>query len=504
MGFAAMHAPLSDDPAERSARIIAFLREKFAEAHNLVIILPSDRAYIRDIRLPVTRDSRIRELLPFETENFIPVGLEEVEVIGQTWEKTEESSRTISFAYSRDALYASVLPYTAEEYFIKMIAPDSSGLADAIHLIHPEGFRATTVVQIHTSDAGTILNILIDGNLVFTRTLTPGGAELIEAVMGAVRTDAESAKLILSELPLHLDDEEFSPSEVLLRSLQIKSYTYKQIISEFKSIYQEIAQETKRTLLSVPEFGEPSRIYLSGHSATLSGVAEYMQKILDTPVFEYPPEIFEGSASSAWIPIMGTALHYARPSRSRTDFTRTPFGSNIRKSEINIRAFRFPMILSIASTVILAASFIMGMIIDRRAIRNADAEILRAAKRIPGLPTTGDPLTQALSMCKKRLGGGGSGASVLDLLEHVSRTFPAEGETPFRIKKFHYTGTDIQFEGELERLTDVSVVEKILSEDKTFLKVEVKSDLLTSKRVRVNVKIKLKPLGAGEGVGICG
>lgn len=483
--------------------LIRFLQENFPEQKNIILLVPAEQAYVRDLRLPVVKDSKIHEILPFETENYLPISLDEAEVTGYAWEKKDESSRVISFTLTNESLSEWVAPFRNEEYYIKMMTLDSVAISDAVHLLNSGEIQDKVVGQIHLGASATVFNLIKNGTLAFTRTIPIGDERITEVIAEKLKLsvdDADSVKIALQGDLLN----ESPPPELVLRSLHLTQEQYQLIRKETVSLYQTIVLEIQRSLLSLPdELNTPEQLYLSGGAAQMEALAPHFQSLLELPVFLYPEGIVEGANPAMWIPILGGAFHYGRPARQRLDFTQTSFGLTLKKNDINFQKFKIPGSLSSAAVLILLFSFIISMVYDRTIISDSRNEIIKIAKRIPGMPTAGDPLLQAMALCQKRAGGTTGGIGALGMLELISKKLPVAEEVPFKLKYFQYNTVDVQFEAELDKLQDVAKIEKSLEGVDAFTKVETKSDLLSTRKVRLNVKIKLKPLSGREG-GVCG
>ena len=85
------------------------------------------------------------------------------------------------------------------------------------------------------------------------------------------------------------------------------------------------------------------------------------------------------------------------------------------------------------------------------------------------------------------------GVRLLDVLDDLTQRTPAAGELQFRLKRFNYQGSELQFDAEVDNFQEVSRLQKQYQASKLYEKVEVvRSDRMPNGKIRLSVKLNFK------------
>jgi general secretion pathway protein L len=184
------------DLTEYEYNVTRFVQSFFPEESNYLLNLSLDRVYVRDLVIPIVNAKQINEVIPHEVENYLPVSLDEAEVIGKAWEIGDESSQVITFTAPNESLVQRVQPLLRGTTSVRMLSLDAVGLANFIQLLDPTEYQDRVVGQIDIGGSLTILNILKDGELVFSRQLPIGGRDLDYIIAEEYNVDVDMAETI--------------------------------------------------------------------------------------------------------------------------------------------------------------------------------------------------------------------------------------------------------------------------------------------------------------------
>lgn len=497
-------APASLDPENHP--VLRFLDEYFPDQKSILLSLPSDRVFTRNLSLPITDDRQIKQVLFHEMESILPVAIEGTEVLGQTWNRLAEESQVLGYGVPIGLIQERAFPFqNRESLSLRLLTVDSTALASVTSLLDEEATKDRCIAQIHMGHRSTILNLVVDGKLAFSRTMPIGGEDITGLVTGAFSIDQDTAESLKKDGSFFVaePDEKLTRIEPGLKPEGITVRAYTKLLEEIRDIYGELASEIERSFLSWDDF-TPEVIYLSGGASLLSGSEVYFEKRLEKPVKEYPISIDGEEKISPWVIAIGIFEEYRKKSILRIDFLDTPSGRMLKKGEFRLSTFSIPLSIAGFALIILLASFITGMIQDRKQIAGYRTEIEATARRIPGYQGKGgDPVAEVQKLCQERLNSYRmqfSGTSALDIMQALSDQLPGASDIKFSFKSLQYSEKEVEIEGEMGKLTEVTILQGTLEKSPLFSRVEVKSDTIRSGIVRVRVKLELKDPGQKLGV----
>ncbi len=492
---------------EYEYNITRFIQSFFPEEQNYIVNLPVDRAYVRDLKIPIVNAKHIAEVIPSEVENQVPISLDEAEVIGHAWEIGEESSNVITFTARHDNLEAAVQPFKKVNASIRMLSLDAVGLAGAIRLMQPEDYEDRVIAQLDIGGEQTILNVLRNGELVFTRKIPYGGQAVTEVVADVLRIEPAAAEARKLQIAPDLSEGEFAVTrpENFFRRHRIEEQDYDVIVERSREVFEDIASEIERSILSV-RGTSPEVYYISGGGSLQPGAANLLEKLLEKPVREYPLRMtVPGEDVGNWVTALGTGEHYRLKSAQRIDFLESPFGSTLRGGEFNFNFFATPVLLGITSIIILLVSFLVSIWTDRQQIRKYNRQIYQVARQIDGmnlnvrksrLPSARRIMAKARDLCRRRLASlnsSGDGAGILSVLKDISERTPTRQEMFFRLKRFRYDGSAVQFDADLDGYERIAPLQQKLAGSRYFSKVQVgQQRRILNDKVRVSMKLILK------------
>ena len=482
---------------EYEYNITRFIQSFFPEEKNYVINIPTNQVYVRDVTIPITNLKQIQEILPFEVENQLPISLDEAEVIGHTWNLGAESSNVISFAASHESLESTVDPFLKGNTVIKMLSLDAVGLSGIVHRLNPEEYKDKVIGQLDIGGDYSILNILKDGELVFTRSLPFGGrhiTEIVADVLGLEMHEAETHKQLL-EIDITEGVNLMDHDESYFRQRKIEKKQLKRITLDTRQLFEDLAMEVERSILAA-DVDTPSLFYLSGGCTFIEGGADFIQSRLEKEVLPYPLELSNSENIAPWVTALGTAEHYRLKEEERIDFLNTPFGGTLRSGRFNFNVFATPVLFAIGAVIIFLVSFLLGIIQDRRDITFYKNQISKVAAKVPGLKLGGDPLLKARALCRRKLKSQNMEAgrvSVLDLLKDLSSNTPGESEMALKVRKFSYDGNKLIFRAIIDDLEKMSELEKKIKGSPYFDKVTTTTlGKALGGKIRVEFKMFLK------------
>jgi len=136
----------------------------------------------------------------------------------------------------------------------------------------------------------TGIHLFKDGNLQFSREVTPAGADITRAIMDAIGSGEESN--VLYEKAESIKDMIGTSSEGLQESIPDASINVSKIIFHMRPVLERMAAEIGRSLdyyKNQFNVDRIDRVLLTGGGAHLKNFSSYLQKELRLPVEQFNP-----------------------------------------------------------------------------------------------------------------------------------------------------------------------------------------------------------------------
>ncbi|MCB1172277.1 MAG: pilus assembly protein PilM [Leptospiraceae bacterium] len=485
---------------EYEYNLVRYVLSFFPEEQNFIINLPQEKLYVRDLNIPVINPRQLPEMIPFEVENLIPITLEEAEVQGIIAESNEESTRVVSFSVNRQVLIDTVEPLQRGDSAIRMLSVDAVGLAEFARLLPENDYRDRVIAQIDMGGEYTIFNALKNGQLIFTRKLDLGGADITRLVAEQFKLGNDEAEQRKLELGLDLTflNKELQPDDAWFKRLRVEKSEYVKLLKKVESLFKELCEEIERSVLSLP-VESPQVFYCSGGLSLMAGVIDYLGQELGRRVTAYPVALSNGENPALWATAIGTSAHYQRKSQDRLDFLNSPFGSTLKGGELNFNMFSTPIMILLLSVILFLGGLLAGVVLDRRQIQANRTELIKVARTIPGVKASSNYktiLNNIKQVCRTRLrsaGGTEDGQGILQILQEITRLTPGPDDLFFKLRLLTYTGDGVKFDADVNNYEDSTRLIAALKKSTLFSKVELAKNqrAYNQKLIRITVQIKL-------------
>lgn len=261
--------------AEVSGLIADIIRSKNLKPRLAASAMPPHTLFTRNLYLPVMPERDMKEAVKWEIRkeiSFPPSELISGYVLaGSSAKSAENLVSIIAFGSRRsDVEKISNILKTAG---LELRVADAVPMAMlAVFDINNDWEHGVNYAMIDIGQSRSTLAIFKEKKLCFAREITYGGADLTAALVDAMRKDQPEAELYKIEHGLNASDEEFkkamsSSVEGLCAELQ-RSFDY----------YQAQFRE-----------GAVSKLFLSGGTATLKGIDEFISRSIGISAFRHDP-----------------------------------------------------------------------------------------------------------------------------------------------------------------------------------------------------------------------
>ncbi|WP_061248581.1 cell division FtsA domain-containing protein [Leptospira alstonii] len=489
--------------------ILRFINSYFPGETSVVLNLPLDRLFVRELHIPLTTIKAIREVIPFEVENRIPFPMETVEVTGNIWRIDQEKSDVIAYSAHHSELDFITAPFFESNIVFRGLFVDSVSLSSVISEHSNKEITFKNCAQVDIGGRVTILNLLCEGKVAHTRYISVGGDTLTDQIASDLKIPFEKAEAI----KLSLQFEPFATEEdglnLFAKEFKLKTTDIKKAFQTAAKFAEKLSSEIHRSIVSMSETERPEVLYLSGGGSKIRGIESFLGDSLGLMVRRYDFLSLNGDTFST---CLGMGYHFGFPKKDKIDFIDTPHVKRINKNILNFEQFRPHLIFSGISLFILITVFFVGIVIDKRKLSASDKMLAEKFQR--GFGTTVPEDVDILEYAAKLKNDEKkkteiyrlylSKPSILDILFELSMNFPSSDMQPFQLDQFDYDQDLVKIGGRVNEFSEIGVVQRSLEKSPMFKDIEIADKKLMQgvKNHKVSFVIKMKvtnkPVSAEE------
>ena len=254
------------------ARTIAELLSQIhpAPLQKIISSLPASSSVIKKLSLPFKGKRKIRQVIRYEMEPYLPFSLEEAIIDFYIIDDhLPDRTLVLAFALNKKAIKRHLKILDIAGIKPEIVDLDSTSLFNVYALKEAK----ETVALINLGAEQTIVNIMSERRLFFTRSIMKAGDDISQALAERLGASFKEAEKLKRE---GLDEEKSKVIEPVLNEIKREiEYTF----SSFLAHHPDKSIE---------------KILLTGGNARLLGIVEYFQKSLNietalfNPLFKLP------------------------------------------------------------------------------------------------------------------------------------------------------------------------------------------------------------------------
>ena len=274
LGIAPLHPEtIVDGVIMDSGTVISAIQQIFTEnqikCKDVVVAVSGHSVIVKKIKVGRMKPEELEEQIPFEAEQYVPYAIEDVNLDFQILESTAPEGNEMDVllvAVKKDIIndYLSIISTAGLQAVV--VDVDAFALQNAFE-IASEVEKSQVVGLVNLGAAVMNINILQNGLSEFTRDSALGGnryTESIQKMLGLSYEQAESLKL----------------------GGEVDGRTYEDARPAIEMVNTELAGEIRRSFdffRSSSHSDTIHRVVLSGGSARLRGLVEYLSENLEIP-----------------------------------------------------------------------------------------------------------------------------------------------------------------------------------------------------------------------------
>jgi type IV pilus assembly protein PilM len=265
------------DSAAVAESIRRIFESKAFKTKDVAASLSGNAVIVKKISLPLMTVSELDESIYWEAEQYIPFDIQDVNLDYQILDggggpDSKGTMEVLLVAAKKEKIadYTGVIAQAGRTPVV--VDVDAFALQNAYELNY--GFEANTVVVLLNAGASAInINIISNGQSVFTRDISLGGNAYTEAVQRELNLPFESAELLKKGAP-------------------VDGATFEDVVPVLRAMTENVLLEVQKTFdffKATASTDEISRIMLSGGASRVEGFAEALQERFNTPVEMFDP-----------------------------------------------------------------------------------------------------------------------------------------------------------------------------------------------------------------------
>ena len=265
------------DSAAVAESIRRVFESKAFKTKEVAASLSGNAVIVKKISLPVMTPTELDESIYWEAEQYIPFDIQDVNLDYQILDAgggpdAKGTMEVLLVAAKKEKIadYTGVIAQAGRTPVV--VDVDAFALQNAYELNY--GFEPNSVVVLLNAGASAInINIIANGQSVFTRDISLGGNAYTEAVQRELNLPFDSAELLKKGAP-------------------VDGATFEDVVPVLRAMTENVLLEVQKTFdfyKATATTEQISRIMLSGGASRVEGFADGLQERFNTPVERFDP-----------------------------------------------------------------------------------------------------------------------------------------------------------------------------------------------------------------------
>lgn len=475
------------------------LKENNLKGYKILTNLPMEKGIIRNITFPFSDVEKIAEAIPYEAEENIPFKMEDLVMDFQSLKgRNAEEGRILLAATHKETIHDFNRIMTEGSVQPVRMGLESNALFECYRYFNRIGQE--TILQIDVGHGKTVLNIIKDNSLLYTRSISVGVGQIYMTISEMMKISYNDAVKLFENLNIDLTSFENNTQRDFYKTLQLNRARLKKIYDKTTEIVNELIEQiiltTKSFYLDFEEV-EFNRMLISGGGANIMGLGALIARELDIPVVALPfLQDYDEIKIQTQFPIaFGTILSYLYKRYSAINFLKGEFLPDIA-SESN-KIYYLSGAFFMLSVAVLFLNIITTGILKSETSRKYNSILMdRYKKYFHAQPVTDDPIKDSMKLLndeKKELEGLDmflSSGKVLDILLDILSFFPKEDN--FELKNFVINESIVRIDGIVGSSKHIDEFKNKLLDAKRFDSVTLNTNMNKKNEISFSLAIKIR------------
>ena len=502
LGYASASLPANPEPAVVAQILRDLLTEHNLVSDHYVLAVGTQEAFLRKVSFPFSAERKISEVIKFEIEPSLPIGIDETEVDFVKAERNEDGSQGVLAAALPKKAFAPLLE-ALREIDIEPEAVDLDGSGLNVLASELDDRLPERTIFLDVGHSKTNLLYRRHGRSFHLRALPFSCSRLARNLCSVLGLPPDEGlkrmlSLRLDEPAGSLDDER--AREVISREIQL------------------LSREIEVSVLSVqPQEREsgPELVVLSGGGSLIGGLAPKLETALGIPV-QCLTELDDIGVYNYFAELPSDLAQFALPAGLALMDNRRTEGFNFQSAELRTRGllmrWRQHLRYGLVASLVLGLSWLGSVGIDiyskKRQLKQLDKSIETVFQRsLPEFKGSAGS-AQYASILRSRIedlnesvalfGSKAKDHTAVELLRGISQAVPAS--LSVTVNLITIDRERVRISGRADAFNTVDTVKNRLEESDAFVKVAIAGAKAAADGKGVQFSLDLQRiLSSGEG-----
>jgi type IV pilus assembly protein PilM len=466
---------------------------------DFITNLPMEKAIIRNITFPFHDVEKIASALPFEAEENIPYNLDSVVMDFQTLKsEKKDEGRILLVAAHKDSMYDFLRPLSDHE-----IKPFVMGLeANALHECYRyfNEIQDETIIQLDIGNNKTIINIVKDNSLLYTRSISIGINQIYYTFASMQSIPYHEAINLINRLHIDFTSLENNIQRGFYKSNGLSKSAFTAFYNESSKILEKLIEQIYLTINAFYlDHGQVAftRMLISGGGSTITGIGSLLARSLEMPVVNHPflQEYKERQIQTQFLVSFGTILSYLYKKKGVINLLKGEFLPDVVSTSRKI--FYLPAAFGVLTVMIIVLKLISYLVLSSYS-NEKNLQLLqnRFQTYFPKVEPGKDPIQTAQKLLKKEkkalqalnISTQEEGGAVLDLMSDIIAHF--SGIQNFEMNTLVINKLVITITGTTSSSREIEQVVQLLNQDKRFE--QVSKDIKAAGKIGSRFTLTLK------------
>ncbi|MBN2038537.1 MAG: pilus assembly protein PilM [Spirochaetes bacterium] len=482
------------------------ISENDLKDYKILTSLPMQKTIIRNLSFPFSDREKIAEALPFEAEEILPFDLQDMVIDFQVVGSRQHTSGNVLMAAALKKDIQNEISFYNETglnpYIMNM---EAHSVFECYRYFNKVADEA--VLQIDIGYSKTILNIINNNSLLFTRSIPIGMKKIFASISKESKESVDDIIKIFRDFELDLNSFDNNLQKDYQKQFKIKKTALKSI---YNAAVDQVSELIEQITISKMAFSDEhpetafSRVIISGGGSNITGIGTLISRELELPVISLPflEEYTETKVRNQLATVFGLVLSYLNRKNPAISFLQNEFlpeASGFSFKQLYVGGFFILLTLLVLFTNLTTTSYLKSE--SNEQYNEILNKKFQKYFRVSG--TIEDPVAEASRLLKEEKKEFESidslihsNARIMDTLNDMLSLFP-EDES-FELRNFVLNESIIRLDGSIGSSINIDTFKNKLIESKKFENVTLNTNIKKGNEVRFSMTIKLKTTGTGK------
>ncbi len=258
--------------------------------YRILTNLPMEKAIIRNVNFPFNDVKKIADAIPYEAEDNIPFNIDDLVLDFQPLKsENKDEGRVLLAAAGKDTVLDFIKILNEQNLIPIKMGMESTSLFESYRYFNK--IQQETVIQLHIGNKKTIINLIKDNSLIYTRAISAGICMIHKSIADIMKFSLQESITLFEGLDIDLNSLNSNIHKGAYKTLKVNKDKFKKIYDESIRIFNELIEQIILTIQSYTVSGVElnfDRVLISGGGSNIEGIGVILSKNLELPVIALP------------------------------------------------------------------------------------------------------------------------------------------------------------------------------------------------------------------------